>query len=181
MLSAVLALMLAASGAARAHRAPAQAAPKQAAPAPAPAFDPHTRIVEGPALQVVFGERALFHLDDKGAPVLDEVQKGPLAVAHPAGAVQESFAAPKPGQLAAALDGSAEKSASYLKIWNGLDHAVAYRAGILAYSADGGLHPATVKVCAVPADGTNYQTWPVPVVAVALASFTPAPDDKSCN
>ena len=137
-------------------------------------------MVNGPALQVVFGERAVFHLDDKGAPVLDRVEKGPLAMAHPAGAVKETFEALGPGKLAIALDGSPQKKASYLKVWNGLDHPVLYRAGVLAYE-DGKLKPATVRVCAAPAGGTGSQTWPAPIAAVVVANFTAAKDDKACS
>ena len=158
----------------------AQDAPQPPAPAGGVAFDGKTEIVDGPALQVTFGDRAVFHLDDKGAPVLDEVQKGQLAIAHPSGEVKETFEAPGPGQLAVALDGSPQKQASYLKIWNGLDHPVLYHAGVLAF-VDGKLTPMTVKVCAAPAGGTNDQTWPMPIAAVAVANFEPAADDKTCK
>jgi hypothetical protein len=144
------------------------------------AFSKKTEMVEGPALQVVFGERAVFHLDDKGAPVLDAVDKGPLAMAHPAGAVKESFEPPGAGKLAVALDGSPEKAASYLKIWNGLDHPVLFHAGVLAF-VDGALRPMKVKVCAAPAGGINSMTWPMPIAAAVVASFSAAPDDKACN
>lgn len=157
----------------------------QAADAPAPAapggvaFSAKTEVVEGPALQVVFGERAVFHLDAKGAPVLDEVQTGQLAMAHPAGAVIETFKPPGAGKLAIALDGSPQKKASYLKIWNGLDHPVLYRAGVLAYEG-GTLKPVTVRVCAAPSGGTDAQTWPAPIAAVVVANFTAA-DAKACK
>lgn len=143
-------------------------------------FSGKSEIVEGPALQVVFGERAVFHLDEAGAPVLDEVEKGPLAMAHPAGTVKETFAAPGPGKLAVALDGSPQKRASYLKIWNGLDHPVLYRAGVLAYE-NGALKPATVRVCAAPAKGTTAETWPAPIAAVVVANFKPVADAKACG
>lgn len=144
------------------------------------AFSKKTETVEGPALQVVFGERAVFHLDDGGQPVLEEAQKGPLAMAHPAGSVKEIFEPPGAGKLAIALDGSPEKRASYLKIWNGLDHPVLFKAGVLAY-VDGALKPMSVKVCATPAGKTNSLTWPMPIAAAVVASFTAAPDDKACN
>ena len=144
------------------------------------AFSRKTEIVEGPALQVVFGERAVFHLDDKGAPVLDEVQQGPLAMAHPAGQTKETFAPPGAGQLAVALDGSPEKRASYLKIWNGLDHPVLYHAGVLAY-VGGALKPMTVKVCAAPGGGTTSITWPMPIAAVVVANFSAAPNPDACE
>jgi len=139
-----------------------------------------TQMVEGPALQVIFGERAVFHLDDQGAPALDSVEQGQLAMAHPAGAVKEGFAPPGPGKLAVALDGSPEKKASYLKIWNGLDHPVLYHAGVLAF-VDGKLTPMTVKVCAVPAGGTEAQTWPMPIAAAVVANFSAAPAAGACS
>jgi hypothetical protein len=144
------------------------------------AFSGKTEMVEGPALQVVFGERAVFHLDAQGEPALDSAEKGPLAAAHPAGTVTESFAAPGPGKLALALDGSPQKKASYLKIWNGLDHPVLFRAGVLAYEG-GALKPVTVRICAAPAVGTNIQTWPAPIAAVVVANFTAAKDAKACQ
>jgi hypothetical protein len=144
------------------------------------AFSNKTEIVDGPALQLVFGERAVFHLDAKGAPVLDSVEKGRLAMAHPAGEVKDTFEAPGGGKLAMALDGSPEKKASYLKIWNGLDHPVIYHAGVLAL-IDGVLKPTTVKVCAVPAGGTTSMTWPTPVAAVVAANFSAAPSGSACE
>lgn len=147
---------------------------------PGGAFSAKTEMVAGPALQVIFGERAVFHLDAKGEPVLDSVEKGPLAMAHPTGEVKETFQAPGPGKLAIALDGSPEKKASYLKIWNGLDHPVLYRAGVLAYEG-GALKPTTVRVCAAPSGGVNSQTWPAPIAAVVVANFTAAPSASSCK
>jgi hypothetical protein len=169
----------------------ASAGPVSAAPAKAPAaaaapvagglaFSGKTEMVDGPALQVVFGERAVFHLDDKGEPALDTAEKGPLAVAHPVGTVKEDFEPPGPGKLAIALDGSPQKKASYLKIWNGLDHPVLYRAGVLAYEG-GALKPMTVRICAAPSGGTSVQTWPKPIAAVVVANFTAAKDAKACQ
>jgi hypothetical protein len=154
-------------------------APVAAAPVAGAAFSGKTEMVEGPALQVIFGERAVFRLDAKGAPVLDKVETGSLAMAHPAGTVTETFKTPGPGKLAIALDGSPQKKASYLKIWNGLDHPVIYRAGVLAYEG-GVLKPVTVRVCAAPSGGTNSQTWPAPIAAVVVANFTAA-DAKACK
>ncbi len=101
-------------------------------------------------------------------------------MAHPAGAVNETFEAPGSGKLAIALDGSPEKKASYLKIWNGLDHPVLYRAGVLAY-VDGVLKPVSVKVCAAPAGGTNSMTWPAPIAAAVVANFSAASSPTACN
>ena len=150
-----------------------------AAEAKAPLFEPVTK-VDGKTLQVVFGARAVFHLSEAGDPVLDRAETGQLAIAHTAGAVTETFEPPEAGQIAVALDGSAEKKASYLKVWNGLDYPIAYRAGVLLL-VKGRLQPATVRVCAVPAGGANYETWPQPVMAVALGNFTRAADDKACK
>ena len=150
-----------------------------AAQAKAPIFDPVVK-VDGKALQVVHGARAVFHLTDAGDPVLDKAEKGQLAIAHPLGKVTEAFEAPGKGQIAVALDGSAEKKASYLKIWNGLDYPLIYRAGVLVLNR-GKLEPGNVKVCAVPPGGTHHETWPRPVVAVALATFTRAADVKTCK
>jgi hypothetical protein len=181
-------LWLAAPGELLAQETPATPAAPTEAPAPEPGgpvagglvFSRKTEMVEGPALQVVFGERAVFHLDEGGAPVLDAAEQGPLAVAHPVGTVKEDFAAPEPGKLAIALDGSPQKRASYLKVWNGLDHPVLFRAGVLAYEG-GALKPVTVRICAAPAGGTNVQTWPAPIAAVVVASFTAAKDAKACQ
>jgi hypothetical protein len=156
--------------------------PKAAAPkadASGPAFDRRTK-VDGGALQVVFGDRAVFHLGDRSQPQMDKVEKGQLAVAHPAGAVKERFDKPDAGRIAIALDGSAEKKASYLKIWNGLDYPVIYKAGILVLH-NGVLEPSQVRVCAVPAGQTHYETWPRPVVAVALGGFTKAATNTVCQ
>lgn len=144
-----------------------------------PAFDRTTK-VDGPVLQVVFGERAVFHLGEQGQPQIDRVEKGQLAVAHPAGTVKEAFDKPDAGQLAIALDGSAEKKASYLKVWNGLDYPVIFKAGILVLS-HGVLEPSQVRVCAAPAGETHYETWPRPVVAVALGGFTKAASPQACQ
>lgn len=172
-------LALAALSLAAPHALPAQEPP--AAPvAGGLAFSGKTEMVEGPALQVVFGHRAVFHLDDQGAPALDAAETGQLAVAHPAGEVSESFEPPGPGRLAIALDGSPQKRASYLKVWNGLDHPVLFRAGVLAYEG-GALKPVTVRICAAPAGGTNVQTWPAPIAAVVVANFTAAKDAKACQ
>ncbi|MEA1151699.1 hypothetical protein U8Y08_27800, partial [Klebsiella pneumoniae] len=68
-----------------------------------------------------------FRLDDGGLPVLDTVEKGALAAAHPPGAVAEAFPPPGPGLVAAALDGSVEKKASVLKVWNTTGHPLEFR------------------------------------------------------
>ena len=152
----------------------AATAPDAAPPALAEApkslkFEPKTQ-VDGAILQVIFGERALFRLDDAGQPVLDSVEKGQLAAAHPPGAATETYAAPAPGLIAAALDGSAERQATILKVWNRLPHAVAYRVIVLVLHGQS-LTPMAVPSCPVPAGGVRMETWPAPVVAVGLSRF----------
>ena len=149
----------------------APAAAQTPAPKSVP-FEPGTQ-VDGAVLQVMFGERALFRLDDGGKPVLDKSEKGQLAVAHPAGTVNETYAAPEPGLLAAALDGSAETKTSALKVWNHTGHAIEYGAIVLVLEGQT-LHPVPVPVCPVPAGGVRTETWPAPIVAVGLSRFKAA-------
>jgi hypothetical protein len=156
--------------------AAAKPASKASPPAPSPSkatsleFDPKTK-VDGETLQVILGERAVFRIDSGGYPVLATTETGKLTAAHPAGAVSETFAAPGPGRLAAALDGSAEKRASVLKVWNGLDYPVDYRAVVLVARKGQTLTPMPVAVCAVKPGETRTESWPAPVVAVGLARF----------
>jgi len=130
---------------------------------------------------VLLGQRALFRLDDRGMPVLAKVETGRLAAAHPTGQAQEAFAPPPPGQLAAALDGSAEKRASVLKIWNRRDKPVDFRSVLLVLQ-DGKLTPVPVYICPVAVGETRTETWPRPVVAVALIRFHEGgPPLKGCK
>jgi hypothetical protein len=165
---ALLALALAGDAA-------AQAAPKPEAPVVARSakFEPKTQ-VDGGILQVLFGERALFRLDDGGKPVLEAVERGQLAAAHPPGAASETFAPPGPGLLAAALDGSAEAHVTVLKIWNRTGRPIAYRAIALELLQGEVLRPVPAPTCPVPAGGVRVEVWPAPVVAVGLARFEPA-------
>jgi hypothetical protein len=165
------ATVLAATLALAAPLASAAPAPPAAAPKSVP-FDPRTQ-VDGAILQVIFGERALFRLDDAGRPVLDAVEKGKLAAAHPRGTVAETFAAPGPGLLAAALDGSAEAKRSVLKVWNRTGHPIEYRAEALVLDGQT-LHPVPVTPCPVPAGGVRTESWPAPIVAVGLTRFKQA-------
>ena len=143
------------------------------------AFEPKT-LVDGATLQVILGQRAIFRLDDKDLPVLAKVEEGRLAAAHPEGAVTETFEPPPKGQVAAALDGSAEKHASVLKVWNGLGRAVDYRAIGLVLRT-GKLTPAALAVCAVPPGGMRTETWPRAVVAVGLSHFRTTPAAANCK
>jgi hypothetical protein len=168
-----LTLMLA--GAASAAAPPAKPA-KPAAAKPAPqtmAFQPKT-YVDGAILQVILGERALFRLDSGEKPVLDNVEKGQLAAAHPDGAVNETFAPPPDGLIAAALDGSAEKRATSLKIWNGTSQPIEYRAIVLVMKQGQTLQAMPVPTCPVAPGHVRLETWPAPIVAVGLSRFKPA-------
>jgi hypothetical protein len=147
-------------------------APPKSAPPKTVHFDPKTQ-VDGAILQVIFGERALFRLDDGGLPVLDSVEKGKLAAAHPPGAVAETYAAPPPGLIAAALDGSAEQKASVLKVWNHTGKPLEFSAHVLVLDGET-LHPVAVTLCPIPAGGVRSESWPAPIVAVGLARFKPA-------
>lgn len=148
--------------------------------ADAPAFDPVTK-VDGKFVQIVKGARAVLHLDGKQMPILDKAETGPLAAAHPIGEAKEAFGDLAKGQLAFAVDGSAEKRASYLKVWNKLDYPVAYRAIILVLQPGGKTAPFPVRTCAVAPGATDLLTWPRPVLAVAVTDITKAAKATSCQ
>jgi hypothetical protein len=136
------------------------------------AFEPKTQ-VDGQVLQVMTRTRALFRLDDGGLPVLDKVEQGFLAAAHPQGAVAESYQPPPPGLLAAALDGSAETHRSVLKVWNHTAKPVQYSAVVLEMMQGNVLKPVIVETCPVPAGAAMSESWPAPIAAVALSRFKP--------
>jgi hypothetical protein len=137
-------------------------------------------IVQGETLQVVLGQRALFHLDDKNRPVLDKVEEGRLAAAHPPGAVTEAFEPPPAGQIAAALDGSAEARATILKVWNETDQAIDYSA-IALILRRGQVTPEPAPICAVAPKSVRTEAWPRPVVAVGLLRFKPSTTTEACK
>jgi hypothetical protein len=173
-----LAASLALAGAAVAADPPAKPAPPQTL-----AFEPKT-FVDNAILQVLLGERALVRLDGAGKPVLDSVQKGQLAVAHPDGAVTETFQPPPEGLIAAALDGSAEKQATSLKVWNGTGQAIEYRAIVLVLHGQT-LRAMPVPTCPVAAGHIRLESWPAPIVAVGLSRFKTASKEAlaqpACN
>lgn len=136
--------------------------------------------VQDETLQVVLGQRAVFRLDDKGLPVLEKVEEGKLAAAHPDGEVTETFEPPPEGQIAVALDGSAEARATILKVWNQTDKAIDYRA-IALIMVQGKVTPTPAPVCAVAAGEVRTETWRRPVVAVGLARFKPTDIIKDCK
>jgi hypothetical protein len=148
------------------------------------AFQPKT-YVDGEILQVILGERALLRLDSGGNPVLDNVEKGQLAAAHPEGSVTETFTPPPDGEIAAALDGSAEKRATSLKVWNGTAQPIEYKAILLVLKQGGVLQAVPAPTCPVEPGHIRLETWPAPVVAVGLSRFKPASPEAliqtACN
>ncbi|MBR7619003.1 hypothetical protein JKL49_06335 [Phenylobacterium sp. 20VBR1] len=137
-------------------------------------FDPHTKLV-GESVQVMSGQRATLDIaGDK--PVLVAVETGHVDMALPDG-TPDTYKLLAPGKVAFAVDGSAAKKQSYLKIWNGRPHAVGYLAEITAIR-EGKLAKRMAQVCAVPGAGTNYEMWPDPVIAVTLSKIAEIPDDK---
>lgn len=173
-------LIAAAVGALALQAAPAAKAPApKAPPAKALTFTPKT-MVDGETLQIVLGQRALFRLDDKGLPVLIKVEEGKLAAAHPAGAVKETFAPPPDGQIAAALDGSAEKRATVLKIWNRTDKPLDYRAMALVMRKDKLTAMPVPPGCTVRPRSVRIESWPAPIVAVGLGRLKEAVGAKAC-
>ena len=138
-------------------------------------LDPRTK-VEGGSVQVVLGQRAVFHLDADGKPVLNDVEAGrvDLATANGAG---ETYKGPGAGKLAFALDSSPEKRQSIMKVWNGLARPVAYEAEITALRR-GQLMKRMATICTVPAGGATHEVWPDPIVSVTLSKFAETPADK---
>ena len=157
----------------------AKTAPAAAAATKALTIEQKT-LVQGDTLQVVLGQRALFRLDSKGLPVLVKVEEGKLAAAHPEGEVTETFEPPPEGQIAVALDGSAEVRATVLKVWNGAAKPVDYNA-IALVMRQGTVAPTPAPVCAVPAHSVRTETWRRPVVAVGLTRFKQPAAIKPCE
>ena len=158
--------------------------PEAAAPKPpanlvaalqAAGLDPRTK-VEGGAVQVMLGQRAVFHLNDEGKPVLNEVEAGRVDLATPNGE-GETYKGPGVGKLAFALDSSPEKRQSIMKVWNGLTRPVAYEAEITAVRG-GQLMKRMATICTVPAGGATHEVWPDPIVSVTLSKFAETPADK---
>ena len=138
-------------------------------------LDPRTK-VEGEAVQVVLGQRAVFHLDADGKPVLNGVEAGRVDLATPNDA-GETYKGPGVGKLAFALDSSPEKRQSIMKVWNGLARPVAYEAEITALRR-GQLMKRMATICTVPAGGATHEVWPDPIVSVTLSKFAETPADK---
>lgn len=137
-------------------------------------FDPHTKLI-GDSVQVMSGQRATLNVAEEKL-VLDAVETGHVDMALPDG-TPDTYKPLAPGKVAFAVDGSAAKKQSFLKIWNGLAHAVSYEAELTAIRA-GKLAKRKAQVCAVPGGGTNYEMWSDPIIAVTLSKIAEVPDDK---
>ena len=137
-------------------------------------LDPRTK-VEGEAVQVMTGQRAVIRLDEAGRPSLDDVEAGRIGKAVADG--KETYKGAGAGKLAFALDASVEKRQSILKIWNGLTRPVAYEAEITALRG-GKLMKKMSTICTVPAGAVGYEVWPDPVISVTLSKFAETPADK---
>lgn len=184
----ILAAVLAAAPQAFAQDAPVRTAPAVAPPlagAPkkpgslvealiAAGFDPHTKLA-GESVQVMSGQRAVLDIES-GKPVLEAVETGHVDMALPDGA-PDSYKPLADGKVAFAVDGSAARKQSFLKVWNGRPHAVGYLAEITALH-EGKLARRMAQVCAVPGGSTNYEMWSDPVIAVTLSKIAEIPDDK---
>ncbi|WP_332768427.1 hypothetical protein [Phenylobacterium sp.] len=139
-------------------------------------FDPKTK-VEGASVQVMQGQRALFHLDAKAAPVLDGIDAGKLGVAQPEGQA-ETYRGSGAGRVGLALDASPVKKQSYMKVWNGLARPVTFELELAAIRS-GQLMRRKLEGCAVPAGGVHSQSWPDPIIAVTVSKVALAPRDAT--
>ncbi len=138
-------------------------------------LDPRTK-VEGAAVQVMQGQRAVFHLDAAGKPVMNGVDAGRIGLATADGK-GETYKGPGAGKLAFALDSSPEKRQSIMKVWNGLTRPVAYEIEITAVR-QGKLMKRLATICTVPAGGATHEAWPDPIVSVTVSKFAETPADK---
>jgi hypothetical protein len=137
-------------------------------------LDPHTK-VDGGAVQVLTGQRAVVDMDDDGKLKLEDVEIGRIGMAASDG--KETYKGAGAGKLAFALDASVEKRQSILKIWNGLTRPLAYEAEITALRG-GKLMKRMSTICTVPAGAVGYEVWPDPVISVTLSKFAETPADK---
>jgi hypothetical protein len=142
-------------------------------------LDPETKVTDG-KVQVMLGQRAIIRLQPGGAPTLEEVETGRLAAALAEGEA-ETYKGVPANRMAFALDASAQKRQSIMKVWNGLTVPVAFEAEIAAVR-QGKLMRRMTSVCAVAAGGTNLETWPDPIVAITIQKFAPpAADTPTCK
>jgi glucose/arabinose dehydrogenase len=138
-------------------------------------LDPHTKVADG-KIQVMLGQRAVFHLDAQGAPVLDEIDAGRVGLASPDGKT-ETYKGVPAGRIAFALDAAPQRRQSVMKIWNGSTAPAAYAAEIVAVR-QGQLMRRQADICVAPAGGAGHETWPDPVVAITLSKIADPPADK---
>lgn len=141
--------------------------------------DPKTKL-NGADLQVMFGQRAVLRLDAKKKPVLEGVEVGRIDRATTAGDPQV-LKGVGPNHLGFALDASAAKRQSMMKVWNGLTYPVAFETEIVALRG-GQLMKRKIPLCVVAAGGAAYETWPDPIIAVTVSSLgEPPADAPNCN
>ena len=142
-------------------------------------LDPETKVEDG-KVQVMLQQRAIVRLLPGGAPALEDVEAGRLGAALAEGEGETNKGVPA-NRMAFALDASAAKRQSVMKVWNGLTVPVAFEAEITAIR-QGQLMRRMTSACAVPAGGTSLETWPDPVVAVTIQKFAPpAADTPTCK
>jgi len=139
-------------------------------------FDPKTK-VEGASVQVMQGQRALFHLDARAAPMLDGIDAGKLGAAQPEGQA-ETYKGSGAGRIGLALDASPARKQSYMKVWNGLAAPVTFELELAAIRK-GQLMRRKLEGCAVPAGGVHSQSWPDPIIAVTVSKVALAPRDAT--
>lgn len=141
-------------------------------------LEPKTKVEEG-AVQVMFGQRAVLQFGADQKPVLDAVEIGRIDRAAPKD--PKTYKGVPPARLAFALDAAPAERISIMKVWNGLTTPVAFEAEIVALR-HGQLMRKKEALCAVPAGGAAYETWPDPLVAVTITNLSPpAPDTPACN
>ena len=172
---------------------PAPEAPVEAPPVEAPpskpttlvealeavGFDPKTK-VEGGDVQVMQGQRALFHLDAKAGPVLAGVDLGKLGAAQPEGEA-ETYKGSGASRIGVALDASPAKKRSYMKVWNGLARPIVFDLELAAIRK-GQLMRRKLESCAVAAGGVYSQSWPDPIIAITVSKVAlAAPDATPCS
>jgi hypothetical protein len=139
-------------------------------------FDPRTKL-DGEAVQVIVGQRAVFRLDDAGKPVMEAVESGRIDMVLPDGK-PDTYLTPTAGRLGFALDASPEKRQSVMKVWNGLSRPVAYEVELTALR-HGKLMKRKAPICAVAAGQSTYEVWPDPILSVTLSKFAETPASKS--
>ncbi|WP_309643069.1 hypothetical protein [Phenylobacterium sp.] len=129
-------------------------------------FDPKTKVESG-AVQVMQGQRALFHLEAKAGPVLYAIETGKLGAAQPEGQA-ETYKGSGAGRIGVALDSSPAKRQTFMKVWNGLARPVTFELELAAIR-NGQLMRRKIEACAVPAGGVHSQAWPDPIIALTVS------------